>query len=69
VEIVVAPAVTSTKQRALLLALERTGVRRPGAQQDHRTWWRTGLREAVEGDELDAGYAFSPRNTRGATRA
>jgi hypothetical protein len=65
----VTPAVATIEQRALLLALERTGVRRPGAPQHERTWWRAGLREAVEGDDHDPGYAFSPRSTRGATRA
>jgi hypothetical protein len=69
VEIVVTPAVATIEQRALLLALERTGVRRLGAQQHERTWWLAGLREAVEGDDRDPDYAFSPRSTRGATRA
>jgi hypothetical protein len=67
VNVVVTPAVASAEHRALLLALERTGVRR--TQQDERAWWRAGLRDAFEGDESDASYAFSPRSTRGATRA
>jgi hypothetical protein len=67
VNVVVTPAVASTEHRALLLALERTGVRR--AQQYDRAWWRAGLRDAVEGDDSGASYAFSPRSTRGATRA
>jgi len=68
VEIFVTPAVGSAERRAFLVALERAGVRRPGAPQD-AAWWQAGLREAIEGDDDDVGYAFSPRSTRGATRA
>lgn len=67
--VVVTPAVASTERRALLLALERTGVGRAGASPHVGVWWRTGLREAVEREDRDASYAFSPRSTRGATRA
>lgn len=67
--VVVTPAVASSERRALLLALERTGVRLPGAEPYDRAWRRVGLREGVEGDDGEAGYAFSPRSTRGATRA
>ena len=61
------PAVTGTERNALLAALERTDVRRPGTPYES-TWRLAGLREAADDDE-DARYAFSPRRTRGATRA
>ena len=66
---VVTPAVASTEHRALLLALERTGVRRTVTTPGERAWWRAGIRDAVVGEDRDASYAFSPRKTRGATRA
>lgn len=68
-DVVVTPATGISERRALLVALERTTVRGPGAEPFDSPWWRAGLREAVDGDELDPGYAFSPRSTRGATRA
>ena len=62
------PAVTGTERNALLAALERTDVRPPGTRSYESTWRLAGLREAADDDE-DARYAFSPRRTRGATRA
>lgn len=64
----VTPAVTGTERNALLVALERTDVRPFGARRYESTWRLAGLREAADDDE-DARYAFSPRSTRGATRA
>ena len=61
------PAVTGTERDALLAALERTDVSRPRARPYESTWRLAGLREAA--DDEDARYAFSPRRTRGATRA
>jgi hypothetical protein len=68
VDVVVTPPIGSAEQRALLLALERAGVHGADAAVD-RVWRRAGLREAVEDDDQDSSYAFSPRRTRGATRA
>jgi hypothetical protein len=67
VDVVVTPPIGTAERRALQLALERAGVRRADAEVDS-VWRRAGLREAVEDDE-QATYAFSPRSTRGATRA
>jgi hypothetical protein len=55
---------------ALSTALQRAGVEpdeRPAAYAS--AWLRTAAREAVEGIPERATYAFSPRRTRGATRA
>ncbi|MET0560924.1 MAG: hypothetical protein ABW012_04860 [Gaiellaceae bacterium] len=62
------PAVTGTERDALLVALERTDVRPRGTHPYESKWRLAGLREAADDDE-DARYAFSPRRTRGATRA
>jgi len=64
----VTPAVTGTERDALLAALERAYVRPSGTRPYESTWRLAGLREADDDDE-DARYAFSPRSTRGATRA
>ena len=62
------PAVTGTERDALLAAFARANVRPSGTQPYESTWRLAGLREAADDDE-DARYAFSPRSTRGATRA
>jgi hypothetical protein len=62
------PAVTGTERDALLAALERADVSQSGTRPYESTWRLAGLREAADDDE-DARYAFSPRRTRGATRA
>jgi hypothetical protein len=69
VRIVVLSHVNSAEQRALQIALERVDVRPSGSKRYEQAWWRAGLREAVDADEQWVGYAFSPRSTRGATRA
>lgn len=63
------PAVAGTEHRVLVVALERTDAGPSGTQPYASTWRRAGLREAVEDDDGDVRYAFSPRSTRGATRA
>jgi len=68
VDIDATPAVTGTERDALLAALERTDVHPSGTLPYESTWRLAGLREAADEDE-DARYAFSPRSTRGATRA
>jgi hypothetical protein len=55
--------------RALIAALERVGVRGPGDPGYGSAWRLSALREGVEQEELEGGYALSPRSTRGATRA
>ena len=65
----VTPAVTGTERDALLAALERTDVRPSGQRLYESTWRLAGLRAAADDDDEDARYAFSPRRTRGATRA
>ena len=62
------PAVTGTERDALIAALERSDVHPSGTRPYESTWRLAGLREAVD-DDGDARYAFSPRSTRGATRA
>ena len=62
------PAVTGTERDALLAALERTDMSKSETRPYDSTWRLAGLREAADDDE-DARYAFSPRRTRGATRA
>ncbi len=69
VEVVVIPETGEAERRALLVALEQADVRPAGAEPYGGAWRRAGLCEAVESDDGDAGYAFSPRRTRGATRA
>lgn len=62
------PAPEPSERRALVAALEL--VARDALEGDpYRQPWRdAALREGV-GDEAEDGYAFSPRSTRGATRA
>jgi hypothetical protein len=59
---------------ALLAALEplvvaATRQRKRGRSDDVSAWRRAAARESVENDPMEAGYAPSPRSTRGATRA
>ena len=62
------PPMDGSERRAVLEALERTGVRVEVVPAAYDSAWRAaGLRDGVEDD--DEGYALSPRRTRGATRA
>ena len=63
------PALADSESRALLVALERADVGPSDAPAYEGAWRRAALLEAVDGDDGDDGYAFSPRRTRGATRA
>jgi hypothetical protein len=64
----VSPPLERAERDALVVALARLGL--PHADDPYRAAWRlAGLHEATDGDAADAGYAFSPRSTRGATRA
>lgn len=56
-------------QQAIFAAFEEAGVRTSRALVYDDAWRRAALREAVEGDEPELGYALSPRSTLGATRA
>jgi hypothetical protein len=69
VHVIVRPHVNSAERRALQIALERVEVRPSGSERNEQAWWRAGLRETVDADGQWGGYAFSPRSTRGATRA
>jgi hypothetical protein len=65
-DVEVTPPLESEARRALLLALERL---EPLSSDPYRQAWRSAaLQEAVD-DEAEGDYAFSPRSTRGATRA
>jgi len=51
-------------------ALERAGIRLDGRPEAYASAWRrTAARESVDNVPAPALYAFSPRSTRGATRA
>jgi hypothetical protein len=64
----VTPPLEDGERRSLVHALELAELR-VGVGDPYRDAWRAaGLREGVDDDE-EVRYAFSPRNTRGATRA
>ena len=67
-EIDVSPAPEDAERRALVLALEQVVARERPGEPYGRAWRVAGVREGVD-DEADVSYAFSPRSTRGATRA
>ena len=65
------PALDPALERALGEALSDDADDQ-GASAYTSPWRRAGLQEGIERDEGDGepvGYAFSPRSTRGATRA
>jgi hypothetical protein len=63
------PPLAEREHRALLLALEQADVG-TAADEPYRHAWRVAaLAEAALGEEAESAYAFSPRSTRGATRA
>jgi hypothetical protein len=63
----VTPPLDDEARRALLAALEQL---EPPLRRDpyEQPWRSAAVREAVD-DEAETVYAFSPRSTRGATRA
>jgi hypothetical protein len=63
------PALDAATRQAVFAAFEEIGMRTSGTLAYDDAWRRAALREAVEGDELELGYALSPRSTLGATRA
>ena len=64
----VSPPPADEERRALLLALELAEPRERAGESYRQAWRVAGLREGVDDDE-EVRYAFSPRSTRGATRA
>jgi hypothetical protein len=56
-------------RQALFGVLRETGMDSSRTSGYDDAWRRAALREAFEGDELELGYALSPRSTLGATRA
>jgi len=65
----VTPPLEPRDHEALVAALEQEDLS-PGRDETYRQAWRlASLREAALGDDAEVGYVFSPRSTRGATRA
>ncbi len=62
------PPVDESTAQALDTALRAIGIDSQSVRAYDDAWRRAALHEGVE-DEADAGYAPSPRSTRGATRA
>ena len=62
------PPPEDAERRALLLALEQAAPHERAGEPYGQAWRLAGVREGVD-DEADVSYAFSPRSTRGATRA
>jgi hypothetical protein len=69
VDIEVTPTLEEREHRALLVALEQVDVGTPDAESYRQAWRLAALSEAALGDDVEVAYAFSPRSTRGATRA
>ena len=70
VRLELSPTVDDLDDAVLRRALEAAGiglVSRPEAAVS--AWSRVAAREAVDNQPARAGYALSPRSTRGATRA
>lgn len=68
-DIEVTPSLEERAHRALLVALEQVDVGTPAAEPYRHAWRLAALSEAALGDDVEVAYAFSPRSTRGATRA
>jgi len=70
VTVEIAPRLPEAEQEAVSHALERAGIRLDGRPEAYASAWRrTAARESVDNVPAPALYAFSPRSTRGATRA
>ncbi|HJR94419.1 MAG TPA: hypothetical protein VJ807_03225 [Gaiellaceae bacterium] len=63
------PPLSEGEHRALVAALEHAVSSWQALDPYGKSWRQAALREAALGDETEIGYAFSPRSTRGATRA
>ncbi len=63
------PPLEEHERRALLVALEQVDPGTAAGEPYGHAWRLAALFEAALGDDVDVAYAFSPRSTRGATRA
>lgn len=63
------PPLEPAVAKSLATMLEEVDALGSGCNGDESAWRRAGLVEAVDGAEDAFDYAFSPRSTRGATRA
>ena len=63
------PPLEEREHRALLAALEQVDLGTRAGEPDRHAWRLAALSEAALGDDAEVAYAFSPRSTRGATRA
>jgi hypothetical protein len=69
VEVEATPPLEDREHRALLRALEQIELGTRTDEPYRHAWRLAALSEAALGDDVEVGYAFSPRSTRGATRA
>ena len=65
-ELSATPSLDPSEAEAVAEALESVGELSSNPTRRENAWWRAGVAEAVAWDD---DYAFSPRRTRGATRA
>lgn len=63
------PPLEERERRAVLAALERVDLGTRADEPYRHAWRQAALSEAALGDDVEVAYAFSPRSTRGATRA
>ena len=63
------PPLEERERRALLVALEQVDLGTRAGEPYRHAWRLAALSEAALGEDADVAYAFSPRSTRGATRA
>lgn len=68
-DIEVTPPLEEREHRVLVGALEQVDVGTPADESYRQAWRLAALSEAALGDDVEVAYAFSPRSTRGATRA
>jgi hypothetical protein len=69
VELRAEPPLEPAVARALAALLENVDAVGSGRNDDESTWRRAGFVEAMDLADDAFDYAFSPRSTRGATRA
>jgi hypothetical protein len=69
VEVEATPPLDDREHRALISALEQFELGICTDEPYRHAWRLAALSEAALGDDVEVGYAFSPRSTRGATRA
>lgn len=70
VQVQVFPSIDEPAEQALRAALGKAGLKVADPRRSTDAWRRAAAHEAVHRDGAGgADYAFSPRSTRGATRA